>query len=362
MLSLTPNTVTSFPGARLIFSVSEGGSDLSLSSSPGSRVEIFFPGEHPHLATIHESNDTFSWVVPLAEGTHTVRALVSFQDIVEYATFTVTINPILASKFVYRSAPELTATGTVYADIYNPVGQLVHSAPMTDTGYGYEISTTPGSTWFDDLGPSNNIPLEFTILIRDDNGVIEADSMSLERPSFASMKSYFSLPDWHRQIIEYLKYEMMGDTEPLHPGALFTLEEYSKHWMMTVGEINDTMPTTTYHPAGIPTFWANVMMKGTLLRIYHALANRAITIPRWQNLDAPIQDESHYQQAYEQRYSLLRPEYEYERATMKGAHLPSPAVTVDPFLGWVGGNLAGQTGLAMIGRPSWFAGVSGLGR
>ena len=349
MITLTPNNVTSFPGARLIFKAFEDGVEIPLSTSLEATVEIYFPGEHPYRATIHESDNTFSWIVPLSEGNHEVRALITWADTSEYAEFNIQINSTLAAKFTYVTEPNIVSEGTVYADIYSPLGQLVHSAPMTDTGYGYQITITPGGDWFG----------EYLIRARDDNGLLEENSFWIEKTSLASMNTFFSLAPWQRQVIEYLKYEMMGDTEPLHPGALFTLEEYAKHWNMTVGEVNAIMPSTSFLPPEIPLFWGNVMMKGTLLRVYHALANRGVTVPRWQNLNSPIQDESHYQDAYEKRYSLLRPEYEEERAYMKAAHLPRPAITVDPFLGWMGGNLAGQTGLARLQHPSWFTGVWG---
>lgn len=371
MISLNPNNVTSFPGARVQFSASRDGSPLALSTLVNARVEIYFPGEGQQLATIHESDNTFSWIVPMQEGSHEVRVIISWQDETDEGGFIVNINPVLAARFTYQTMPSVgvvikywgsTETfdylsnyrfiNVLHADIYNPMGQLVFSSPMTFNGMNYEITHHPGADWFEG---------EYKIAVRDDSGVQDVGSVWIERPALASMKAFFELPVWQRQIIEYLKYEMMNDTDPLHPGAMFTLEEYAKHWSMVVREINDIPPYTMYHPQAIPMFWANTVLKGTTLRVFHSLANRAVTIPRWQNMNVPIQDESHYQQAWESRYQALRPEYEEERAYMKAAHLPNAAITVDPFLGFVGGNLAGTTGLAMIGRPSWFAGLWGGG-
>lgn len=368
MITLTPNNVTSFPGARLVFSATLDGQPMALSSLPNAKVEVYFSESSQQFATIHETNDTFSWVVPTQAGEHDIRVLISWDQGNEWTTFKLKINPIMAARFTYQTNPEIgvsikywNSTETfnflagyrfiniLHADIYNPIGQLVFSSPMTFNGHNYELVHRPADDWFEG---------EYKIAVRDDTGVLDVDSLWIERPSFASMKLYFELPDWQRQIIEYIKYEMMGDTDPIHPGALFTLEEYTKHWRSVAGEINNVPWYTDYQAPSIPAGWANVMMKGTLLRVYGSLANRGVTIPRWQNLNAPIQDESHYQQAWESRYKELRPEYIEERAYMKGQyHSPEPAITVDPFLGFIGGSMAGTTGLAMIGRPSWFSGT-----
>jgi hypothetical protein len=346
MLTITPNNVTSFPGARITFTLHQDGQQLQLSTLDGARVEIYFPGQGQALGTIHETDNTFSWIVPMEEGTHKVRIVAVWEDESDHGEFTVKVNPVLAATFTYQADPNINPTGTLHADVYNPVGQLVYSTPMTFSGLNYEFSKRPENEWYEG---------EYRIALRDETGVLDVDSAWIERPNLASMKMFFDLPLWQRQLIEYLKYEMMGDTDPMHPGALFTLEEYAKHWRAVVEEINHVPPYTNFHPAAIDLHWANVLLKGTLLRVYHALSNRAVTIPRFTNLDAPIQDESHYQQAWESRYNTLRPEYIEERAYMKGYYLPQPAITVDPFLGWVGGNLAGTSGLALIGRPNWFS-------
>ncbi len=351
MLTINPNIVNSFPGARIKFNVSEDGSPLLLSTLVGASVEIYFPGQHPALATIHESDHTFSWVVPISEGEHEVKALVVWQDSAEWVSFRVKISSIMSISFSYMTSLQGDPTGDVIADLYDPLGHLVSSVPMFGAQNNYSATFTPQASWLNG---------EYRVAVRDDTGIIYIDSKWIEKPSFASMRVFFNLPNWQRQIIEYLKYEMMGDTHELHPAAIFTLEEYAKHWIMTVGDINPIIPPTSFQPEGIPMFWGNVMLKGTLLRVYHALANRSVTIPRFSNLNAPIQDESHFQQSWESRYQALRPEYEEERNYMKAAHLPNPAITVDPFLGWRGGNLAGTSGLALIGRPNWFNGVGGM--
>lgn len=354
MITITPNNVTTFPGSRLQFTANEDGFTIPLTSIDKARVEVYFPGQHPAVATIHEADNSFSFIVPITEGEHKVNILITWQDRTEWGSVTIKTNPVMAARFTYNTSLDYTPTGAVHADIYNPIGQLVYSTPMTASGSNYGISHRPGVEWFEG---------EYRIAIRDDNGILDIDAIWIERPSFASMKVFFSFPMWQRQLIEYLKYEMMGDTHELHPGALFTLEEYAKHWMSVVEEINNITPITRFSPQGIPSFWANTILKGATLRVYHALANRSVTIPRWTNISAPIQDESHYQQSWETRYNLLRPEYVEERAYMKGAHLPNAVVTVDPFLGWIGGNLAGTAGLALIQRPTWFSGnFSGGGR
>ncbi len=351
MLTITPNTITTFPGARLTFTVNYNGAPLLLSTLAGARVEVYFPGQAPVVATIHETNNSFSWVVPVTEGEHQVNILVTWADNSEWGKVTIRTNGVMAARFTYQTSLDITPTGVVHADIYNPLGQLVHSTPMTVDGNNYTLIHRPGVDWIEG---------EYRVAIRDDNGVLDIDSLWIERPSLVSMKTFFDLPMWQRQLIEYLKYELMGDTHELHPGALFTLEEYAKHWRSVIDEINNIIPVTSFSVNGIPSFWSNTVLKGTTLRVFHSLANKSVTIPRWQNISAPIQDESHYQQSWEARYNLLRPEYVEERAYMKAAHLPNATVTVDPFLGLTGGNLAGQSGLALIQRPSWFSGTWGV--
>jgi len=344
VITLAPATVTSFPGARLTFTASREGNVMPLSTM-GAEVRIYFPGREVEAGTIHETDNTFSYIIPINSGEQDVTVQITWNDTSDQGKFHLKINPVLASTFVYQTKP-ITATGTVHADIYDPMGNLVFSAPMTYNGFNYQISKRPEEDWVEG---------EYRVAVRDDNGVLDIDSLWIDRPQFASMPQFFGLPLWQRQLIEYLKYEMMQDTEPMHPGALMTLEEYAKHWRAVVREISDIPPYPDFSPEGVPTTLANILLKGTTLRVFHALANRAVTIPRWQNLDAPIQDESHYQQSWEARYQALRPEYIEERAYRSADFLPQPAITVDPFLGWMGGNLAGTSGLALIGRPNWFS-------
>ncbi len=345
MIALNPQNVTTFPGARIQFTATRNGVQMPLSTM-GAEVHIYFPGRNQEIATIHESNNTFSYIMPMNTGEFDVEVLISWDDQSDRGSFHVKVNPVLAARFTYQTLPDIQPTGELHADIYNPMGQLVYSAPMTFNGYNYEITKRPDADWIEG---------EYRVAVRDETGVLDIDSIWIERPSFASMAHFFELPLWQRQIIEYLKYELMSDTEPLHPGALFTLEEYAKHWKATVGEISDLPIYPNFQPLELPISMANVLLKGTTLRVFHALANRSVTIPRWQNLDAPIQDESHYQQSWEARYQALRPEYEMERAYRSADFLPGPAITVDPWLGWRGGNLAGTAGLALIGRPTWFS-------
>ncbi len=342
-MNLTPETVVSHPGARIVFSATQEGSLVPLSNGQWEAI-VYFPGEEPENGVIHESNNTFFWVVPPQSGKFEVGVLLKRGDEEWWTRFEITINPAQAATL--RATMSMGGLASpVHMDVYDPMGEMMYSEEVTGKAPNYWIEFRPGLDWIDG---------EYQIYLRDANGIQDIDSQWVQRPKLASMGTFYGLPIWHRQLLSYLKFELMGDTEPMHPGALFTLEEYAKHWFYTIEEINNIPPYTTFHPNGIPMFWGNVTLKGTLCRVYHALANRSVTIPRWTGVPVAIQDESHYQQSWEARYNLLREEYKEERAYMKAAHLPGPSVTVDPWLGWGGGNLAGTAGLALIGRPTWF--------
>lgn len=336
---ITPTQVTTHPGARIVFQ-----SDRPISTLVGAQVIVYFPGRPEENATIHETNNTFSWIVPPIPGMHEASVLLRSVDGDEWAEFIITINPAQAPVINVTSAPLIAPTPPVYADIYDPVGELKDSI-LLGNGPNFTVTRRPDADWLAGI---------YNIYIRDTNGVQDHVVAHVSRPEFASMKDFYSLPTWQRQLIEYIKYEMMGDTDPLHPGAFFTLEEYAHHWIDVVNEINNLPPHTQLPARGMPLFMSNTLVKGTLCRVYHALANRSVTIPRYQGINVPMRDESHYQQAWETRYKMLRPEYEEERAYAKQHFLPSPAITVDPWMGWMGGSMAGLAGIAQLNRPTWF--------
>jgi hypothetical protein len=120
------------------------------------------------------------------------------------------------------------------------------------------------------------------------------------------------------------------------------------------------MPTTDFQGGGIPLRWADVMLKGTYINVCHALATRSVTVPRWTGNDMPLRDESHLQQSWEQMASIIKPDYEEERAYLKGEYLGPPQITVDPFMGLLpSGSYAGMTGVARLNYPTWYSSMNG---
>ena len=343
-MNLTPDIITTHPGARVIFTP-----DFDVSSLQNPEVLVYYPGRQQENATIAQNLQTFSWVVPPGAGTFTVNFLLSYTGGESWGTVVVTVDPAQSPEQTISASID-NPLGNVYLDLYDPVGNLALSTQLTLSPSGnYVYDYRPGADWL--VG-------EYKAYIRDDSGVKDVQSIWTYKPSFASMTNYFSLPNWQRQVVEYIKYEMMADSDPMPPGAFLTLEQYATHWRQVVSEVNNIPPYTNFQPAAVPIFWDNVMMKGTLCRVFHSLSNRGVSIPRWQGLNVPWQDESHYEQSWGNRYNALRPEYTEERAYLKGRHLPHATITIDPHLSLFSGghSIVGTTGLALLGTPTWFNG------
>lgn len=327
---------------------------MNLSTLSGAVVKVYFPNTDVRHGTIHETDNTFSVVVPPMSGQHVIGVVIDWFDNSDRGEFELKITPVQAAVFTLTTNPALDPVSPVFADIFDPTGVALGSWEMVFDGQNYSISERPGDDWYTG---------EYRAGIRDQTGYIDVYPFWIERPQMASMQNFFGLPEWHQQTIEFVKYEMMGDTDPLHPGAWFTLEEYAKFWRSVVREINVIPPPTSFSPEGVHPILADVMMKGTLLRVYHALANRTAPIPRWTGVNSPIMDESQLQQNWEQRYKMMREEYEEERAYAKGEFLAGPQISIDPFPHWMrGGNYGGTTFLNLIGKPTWYSyGFGGRG-
>lgn len=344
-MEISPSSVRTHPGSRVVFGVTEEGQTVPLSNGQY-EVLAYVPGREPENATIHETDNTFSYVVPPVGGDVRVSFLIKRsyggQTYESWVHVDFEVDPAESQPITFTNSVE-GLQYPAYMDLYDPRGNLVHTESFSSPNH--TMSVRPAPEWIEG---------EYRVVVRDQTGLKDVDALWMERPDLISMPTFFSLANWQRQLLEYLKYEMLSDTAPLHPEAYFTLEEYAKHWVYVVDEINNVPFYTRFSANSVPFFWANVMLKGTLCRVYQALANRSVTIPRWNGVPTIIRDESHLQSSWQERYQQLRPEYEEERAYLKGLHSPKPAITVDPWLGWGGGNITGTAGLALIGRPTWF--------
>jgi hypothetical protein len=354
-VTLVPDNVTSFPAARLSFAVEVDGDPLPLSTLPGITVRVSDPSGQATIATVHEDDDTFSWIVPPITGTHQVSVVIEYTDMGEpvslLESFALTVNSPMLPSFGVTSDPEITIVAPAFVDVYSPRGVLLVSNPMTQEGPNYTATFQPANDW--ETGA-------YTVQIRDTQGVKQVYREWIERPVYASMPTFFSLPEPARRMIEFLKYDMLSDHEPFEEnGAFFDLESYARHWVATVEEINVIPPYTNFAATGHPDFWYPVILKGTTCSVHRALANRSVTVPRWNGNVMPIQDESHLEGSWQSRLDALWPEYTKERAYLKGRHMPKMRVTIDPWMSFRGGNLAGTTALSLIGFPSWFSRFAG---
>lgn len=345
MLRLEPQTVSSFPGARIVFSVYADWGKLNLSTLDQADVKVYFPNGDVKQGLIHESDDTFSVVIPPISGGHDIGVTVGWFDNSDRGEFKLNITPVQGGFFSLTTNPDLTPTPPVYADIFSPVGEILTTMQMQWDGENYSLQSRAGNDW---------ITGEYRAAVRDETGYIDIYQFWVERPKMASMPLYFSLPEWQQQVIEFIKYQMMGDSDPLHPGAWFTLEEYAKFWQSVVQEINNIQPQTHLNVKSVPPQLGDVMMQGTLLRVYHALANRAAPAPRWSGVNTPILDESQLQQNWERRYDALFPEYDEQRAYAKAMFLPNAKISIDPWPNWMRGAVGGSTQAALLGHPTWY--------
>lgn len=345
MLSISPQSVSSFPGSRLTFHVYRDGILLPLSTLEQADVKVYFPQSEVRQGTIHESDHSFSVVVPPMSGTHNIGITVSWFDDSGRVEFELKITPVLASRFTLTTNPSLDPTPPVFADIYSPIGEALTSIEMIQDGENFSITERPGPDWYTG---------EYRVGIRDDSGYIDVYPFWIERPNMASMTTFFSLPPWHQQAIEFVKYVMMSDTEPLHPGAYYTLEEYAQIWSGVVSEINNIPPTTNFPVRGVDPSLGDVMMQGTLLRVYEALANRSASVPRWTGVNTPMLDESRLQQNWEARFNQLWDRYDENRAYAKAKFMPDAKITIDPWPSWMRGAVGGSTQAALLGHPTWY--------
>lgn len=345
LLRIDPNSVSSFPGARLVFSLYQDDQKMNLSTLAEADIKVYFTNGDVRQGLIHETDDTFSVVVPPLSGSHRVGVAVSWFDNSDRAEFDLKITPVQGGFFTLTTNPSLTPVPPVYADVFSPVGDVLETLEMDFDGENYSIESRAGNDW---------VTGEYRAAIRDETGYIDIYPFWVERPKLASMPLYFSLPEWQQQVIEFIKYQMMGDSEPLHPGAWFTLEEYAKFWKGVTQEINAINPQTRLHVNAVPPQLGDVMMQGTLLRIYHALANRAAPAPKWTGTNTPMLDESQLQQNWERRHSSLYPQYEEQRAYAKAMFLPDAKISIDPWPSWMRGAVGGSTQAALLGHPTWY--------
>lgn len=352
-----PRDVSTFPGGRIVYSAyREDDSRIDLLEGV-KKVTAYFPDGRRISTPIHPNN-TFSLIVPNERGTLDNISIILEDDREMHTTayVRISVSTVGNNSFSISTHPSVGIVPPANAHIHDPTGSIVAVMPLESDSTGrYTLSAKPPAEWKEGI---------YRAVVRDSDGInnekdfIEFD---LARPDLASAPTYWELKDWMQNLIQYLKYDWMGDEAPFPPAAWLTLEQYSRHWVATVEELNLIQPITNFRGIGCPPSWGQTVVKGTAMKAFQYLANRGVSAPRWTGSPIVMQDESHLQSSWEQRYSILKADYDEEKVRLKRLHMPKAMVTVDPHLGYLSGGLSGSSNMALLGRPSWFAN-SWLGR
>lgn len=346
-IEVHPGNISTFPGGRIVFDAYRDGVRLDLLALVAD-VKIYFPGYEPQTGVLN-ANGSFTFMVPNIKGMYdNVAVTAEWPGNLETGYIKVVVTEVGASPYSIMTSPSKPLVAPVQAQIHDPTGLLVRVAPMTlDAASGnYILTDSPDPEWKEGV---------YRAVIRDAEKEKDLIQFDLDRPELASAPTFWSLSDWQRLALQYLKFNWMSDEAPLPPAALLTLEQYAEHWVRTVEELNFVQPSTRFHRFSPPVNWESTLLKGTALKVFDTLANRSVTIPKWTGSPIVMQDESALQGNWEKRYNVLKPDYDKEKIRLKKSYLPRPAVTVDPMLGWLGGgNLGGAAKFALLGRPSWF--------
>lgn len=355
-MRIEPQSVTTFAGGRVVFRLfTDRGEAIDPARIGNVRVELYIPGDERRLCLITPASggaSTVTATVPEVTGVHEASILLEGDGVSQSAPITINVRSLggMPMEVSVGSYTQAFPGQSLTASVYDPMGTHVETMPVE----GDFVTIEQGSEWIGGL---------YRIVIRNGGGRdLGIDEVLVEKTSYASAPTFWSLTEEARITLEYLKYDLMGDPEPVGEGALLTLEQYASHWVQVVYDINFAIQENR-RAERPPLSWYPVVLKGTTIRAFDYLANRAVTVPRFTGVPTMMRDESHLQGAWEQRSANLKREYEREKYMVRRFHMPGISATVDPFFSLTerGGSSGGIGVSSRMGRPAWFPGFSGGG-
>lgn len=344
-----PQEISTFAGGRVVLRLFEdSGEWIDPNAIPGVRVELYVPGDAARLLLVSEDG-TVTATAPERKGTHLAQILLRGEGVSESAELGITIRSLGGTPVTLSVGP-YDAPDTLHADVFDPRGTYVAMRPLSVEGQTVEIE--PGTEWIEGV---------YRVVIREASGRdLDLHEVYVEKANYASAPTFWELPEPARLSIEYLKYDLMGDVHPVPPSALLTLEQYARHWEATVEDIGFAIQVRKRKNP--PSEWYPVILKGTTVRAFDTLANRAVTVPRFTGVPTVAQTEDHLQGAWETRKADLKREYDRDKYLVRRYHMPGAGVTIDPFLSMFGRGFGGRGLSSAIGRPSWFPAISDMAR